>query len=264
MAGSAGPTLHAQTTGESGPRVAFCHGLFGQGRNWNQIAKGLADVCRPTLLDMPNHGRSPWTEEFDYLEAAGLVGQTLRSIDPDDPWVVVGHSMGGKIAMLLALTEPELVERLAVVDISPESTTSFSEFAVYADAMRTMDLEAVDTRQDADAAMREAAPDPGVRGFLLQNLRSKDGGYAWQPNLDLLHAQLPAIGDFPDLAGAQFDGPTLWVGGSRSRYITEDAEPIMRGLFPKVHQITIKGAGHWVHSEKPQEFATILRWFLKR
>lgn len=262
MAGSAGPTLHAQTTGESGPRVAFCHGLFGQGRNWNQIAKGLADVCRPTLLDMPNHGRSPWTEEFDYLEAAGLVGQTLRSIDPDDPWVVVGHSMGGKIAMLLALTEPELVERLAVVDISPESTTSFSEFAVYADAMRTMDLEAVDTRQDADAAMREAAPDPGVRGFLLQNLRRDGDGWRWLPNIEVLGRDIAELGGWPVGRIAEvppFDGPVLWLSGERSGYVTEDTEPEMRRLFPRVRHVRVKDAAHWVHAEQPEVTVQALR-----
>ena len=97
------PTLHAVTSGTSGPRVAFCHGLFGQGRNWTQIAKGLADISRPTLLDMPDHGRSPWTERFDYPTAADIVADNLRAIDSDEPWVVVGHSMGGKIAMLVAL-----------------------------------------------------------------------------------------------------------------------------------------------------------------
>ena len=102
------PMLHAVTSGESGPRVAFCHGLFGQGRNWTQIAKGLADICRPTLLDMPDHGRSPWTERFDYVEAAGLVARTLREIDPNEPWIVVGHSMGGMTVMALAQVAPGL------------------------------------------------------------------------------------------------------------------------------------------------------------
>lgn len=254
--------LHATTSGDSGPRVAFCHGLFGQGRNWNQIAKGLSDVCRPTLLDMPDHGRSSWTERFDYLEAARLVAQTLRAIDPDEPWIVVGHSMGGKIAMLVALTEPELVERLCVVDISPEATTSFSEFETYIAGMQAMDLDAIETRAQADEAMQEAAPDPGVRGFLLQNLRRDGEGWRWQPNIEVIGRDIAAIGGWPsDDIGElpPFDGPVLWLSGERSSYVSDDNHAEMRRLFPRVRHVTVKGAAHWVHSEQPEVTIQSLR-----
>lgn len=256
------PSLHATTSGERGPRVAFCHGLFGQGRNWNQIAKGLADVCRPTLLDMPDHGRSPWTERFDYLDAAGLVAESLRAIDPDEPWIVVGHSMGGKIAMLVALTDPDLVERLAVVDISPEATTSFTEFETYISGMQAMDLDAIETRAEADAALQDAAPNPGVRGFLLQNLRRDGDGWRWQPNIEVLGRDIAELGGWPSDEISElppFDGPVLWLSGEQSSYVTDDNDAEMRRLFPRVRHVSVKDAAHWVHSEQPEVTTQILR-----
>lgn len=255
-------TLHATTSGDSGPRVAFCHGLFGQGRNWNQIAKGLSDIARPTLLDMPDHGRSPWTERFDYVGAADIVADSLRAIDADEPWIVVGHSMGGKIAMLLTLAHPQLVDKLCVVDISPAPTTSFTEFETYIEAMQAMDLDTIESRADADAAMQEAAPDPGVRGFLLQNLRRDGSGWRWQPNLEVIGRDIAAIGGWPqdDVATlAPFDGAVLWLSGERSRYVTDDNLAEMRRLFPKVRPVGVKDAGHWVHSEQPEVTIAALR-----
>lgn len=256
------PTLHAVSSGESGPRVAFCHGLFGQGRNWNQIAKGLADVSRPTLLDMPDHGRSPWSQRFDYVEAAGLVADALRAIDPDEPWHVVGHSMGGKIAMVLALTEPELVDRLAVIDISPAETTSFSEFETYISGMQALDLAAITTRADAEEAMRDVAPHPTVRGFLLQNLRREGDGWRWQANLEVLGRDIAAVGGWPADRVAElppFAGPVLWLSGEKSSYVTQENEREMRRLFPRVRSVTVKDAGHWVHSEQPGVTTEALR-----
>lgn len=256
------PDLHAVTSGESGPRVAFCHGLFGQGRNWTQIAKGLSDICRPTLLDMPDHGRSPWTDRFDYVAAADLVADSLRAIDADEPWIVVGHSMGGKIAMLLTLGHPELVSTLCVVDISPSSTTSFTEFETYVEAMQAMDLGAIDSRADADAAMQEAAPAAGVRGFLLQNLRRDGAGWRWQPNLEVIGRDIATIGGWPaDEVSRQapFEGPVLWLSGDKSSYVTDDHEAEMRRLFPRVRRVTVKNSGHWVHSEQPEVTIQALR-----
>ena len=256
------PRLHTRTLGESGPRVAFCHGLLGQGRNWTTIAKNLADVCRPTLIDMPDHGHSPWSERITYPDAAAQVAETLETIDSDSPWTLVGHSMGGKTAMVLALTRPDLVDRLAVVDISPASTSSFTEFETYLDAMLGMDLGSLESRADADEAMREAAPHPTIRGFLLQNLRREGEGWRWLPNLEGLRRDIAAIGGWPgeDLTGvAPFAGPVLWLAGANSPYVTDETAPAMRELFPRVRQVTVKDAGHWVHSEQPEVTTSALR-----
>ncbi len=252
--------LHVTELGESGQRVLFCHGLFGQGKNWTAIAKGLTDEHRVTLVDMPNHGRSPWTEHLDLVQAADLVAAL---IDPADPVALVGHSMGGKIAMLLALRHPELVERLAVVDISPVSYASGSEFAGYIAGMQALDLAALGSRGDASDALMEAVPHPTVRGFLLQNLRREGDGWRWMPNLALLGDELDEVTSWPELTGvAPYDGPVVWIAGERSAYITDEYAPAMDALFPRNRRVTVKKAGHWVHSEQPEVFVEIMKRFL--
>jgi pimeloyl-ACP methyl ester carboxylesterase len=258
--------LHTTELGESGSRVVFCHGLFGQGRNFTAIAKQLAGRHRVTLVDMPDHGRSPWSDRFDYLTAADQVADLLTA---DDPVALVGHSMGGKIAMLVALRHPELVERLVVVDVAPVPYDHATEFERYITAMRGLDLGRLERRSQADEMLREAVPDPTVRGFLLQNLRHEGVGEAatwrWQPNLELLGRDLDAVTDWPEaaLAGsAPYDGPVLWVGGADSGYVREDYAAAMDRWFPRNRRVTVKGAGHWVHSEQPEVFAEVLSRFL--
>ncbi|PKH42739.1 Pimeloyl-ACP methyl ester carboxylesterase [Nocardioides alpinus] len=255
--------LHTTVLGDdhAGATIAFCHGLFGQGRNWTQVAKALSAVHRVLLLDMPNHGRSPWTESFDYVELADLVADELRG---HGPVVLVGHSMGGKIAMCLALRHPELVERLVVVDVAPVAYPSGREFVGYIDTMRALDLAALQTRGQADEALREAVPNPVVRSFLLQNLRRADDGWHWQLNLDLLGASMDGLTGWPAerLGEASYDGPVLWVGGASSDYIDDEHSAEMDRRFPRNRRVLIKGAGHWVHSEQPEIFLEVLRRFL--
>ena len=257
--------LHVARVGEQGPVVAFCHGLFGQGRNWTQIAKGLSADHRVLLLDMPNHGRSAWTETFDYVELADLVSAGLREALADDgPVALVGHSMGGKIAMCLALLHPELVERLVVVDVSPVTYPSGREFVGYIETMRGLDLAAIERREQAEEALREAVPDPTVRSFLLQNLRRTDDGWHWQLNLDLLGDHMDSLVGWPGdaLGEASYDGPVLWVGGADSDYVGDQHAAEMDRRFPRNRRVMIKGAGHWVHSEQPSVFLEVLRRFL--
>lgn len=281
--------LHTQTIGDGERRVVFLHGLFGRGKNFTRIAKGLQPECTSLLVDLPNHGRSDWTEEFDYRAMADHVAATLRAdFAAAGPVDVIGHSMGGKVAMVLALRHPELVDRLVVEDISPvgpaaqrpraeggddegearggeddgKNASAGSEFDHLLSSLRALDLDSVADRAAADAALAEPIPNRTVRGFLLQNLRSGDDGLVWEPNLELLHASLPVIGGFPDLGEAQFDHPVLWVGGTRSNYIRPEYGEAMRALFPRTTRMMIKDSGHWLHSEKPEEFIAVLRGFL--
>lgn len=254
--------LHTTSYGDHGSRIVFCHGLFGQGRNWTQHAKALAADHRVLLVDMPDHGRSPWSERFDYLAAADQVAELLSA---DDPVALVGHSMGGKTAMVLALRHPELVERLCVVDVAPVAYEHASEFAGFIDAMLAIDLASLKERSEADAALEDAVPDPVVRGFLLQNLRREGDSWRWQPNLELLRAQIDDVGGWPAAAlesATPYDGPVLWVGGARSRYVLADYAPAMERYFPRVRRVTVKDAGHWVHSEQPAIFLEVLRRFV--
>lgn len=259
--------LHTLSVGSAGPRVAFLHGLFGQGRNWSTIAKALAGPdgtgARCTLVDLPDHGRSPWTDEFSFESYAVAVASTLRAIDPG-PWVVVGHSLGGKVAMTLALTSPELVDKLVVVDIAPKSYGSLDRFSGYIEEMQRLPLEELTDRADAEARFEES--DPGVKAFLLQNLRREGQSWRWQANVALFAADAArgdssVIADWPLPVGSvePFDGPVLWVAGSESRYIKDEDSEVMRALFPRVRQLTVKGASHWVHSDAPAVVIEALR-----
>ena len=263
---STGP-LHTLSVGTSGPRVAFLHGLFGQGRNWSTIAKALAgpdgDRARCTLVDLPDHGRSPWSHALSFESYAASVADTLRAVDPG-PWVVVGHSLGGKTAMVMALRQPDLVSRLVVVDIAPRSYGSLERFGGYIREMQALPLAEITDRADAEA--RFAEPNPGVKSFLLQNLRRDGDGWRWQANVELFAADADrgsdsVFADFPLAAGdvEPYAGPVLWVAGAESGYIRpEDAEG-MRALFPRVRLLTVKGASHWVHTDAPQVVVEALR-----
>jgi pimeloyl-ACP methyl ester carboxylesterase len=254
--------LHTTTIGKSGSRVVFCHGLFGQGRNFTAIAKALSEDHRVVLVDMPDHGASPRSDHFDYLASADQVAEVLSA---DDPVALVGHSMGGKAAMLVALRHPELVERLVVVDVAPVPYDHSAEFERYIAAMRAIDLGALERRTDADEALRDAVPDSTVRGFLLQSLRRDHDHWRWLLNLELLDRDLDAVTGWPEPAlegTAPYDGPVLWVGGDRSVHIAERYVAAMDRWFPRNRRVTVKGAGHWVHSEQPQVFTEVLRRFL--
>ena len=189
--------LYTRTLGDHGSRVVLCHGLFGQGRNWTQIAKALSTDHRVLLVDMPDHGRSPWSEGFDYVGVAEQVAALLA----DEPAAVVGHSMGGKVAMVAALLHPDAVERLCVVDVAPVVYTGGNEFEGFVAAMRGLDLATLETRDEADARLAAAVPDPGVRAFLLQNLRRDGDAWRWQLNLDVLGDDLDTIRGWPEDAG---------------------------------------------------------------
>lgn len=268
--------LAVRTLGEAGPWVVFVHGLFGQGKNWTTIAKGLTDRHRVALVDLPNHGHSPWTDRVDYVDMAQLLATELESLG--EPLTLVGHSMGGKVAMQLALRRPELLRALVVVDVAPseypvrggrtdDPDEEASPFAAYIAAMRRLDLDSLETRGEADEALREAVPSRMVRSFLLQSLVREGvgsgGGWRWRLNLEALERDLGELRGFPDPPdGATFDGPVLWIAGANSTYVLPQDRPRMDALFPATRLLTVKQAGHWVHSEQPEVFTEALRQFL--
>ena len=241
--------LNTLAVGTAGPRIAFLHGLFGQGRNWNQIAKAVTgpvgDEARCLLVDLPDHGRSPWSTEFSLEGYADAVAQTLRGAGDGEPFTVVGHSLGGKVAMVLALRHPALVERLVVVDIAPKGYGSLERFEGYIREMQALPLGETASRADAEARFEE--PDAGVKAFLLQNLRRDGAGWRWQVNLDLV-ARDAALGAGSRIADwsiavddlAPYPGPVLWVAGGESRYVTRDDAARMRGYFPRTRLFTIR------------------------
>lgn len=255
--------IHTRVVGDGDRRVVFLHGLMGQGKNFTTIAKALESDYTSLLVDLPNHGRSGWTGEFSYVEVADLVADELAGgFAADGPIDLVGHSLGGKVAMVLALRHPELIERLVIVDISPAQSNGVDDFVHLLGSLAELDLASLEGRGAADEALAQAVPKASVRGFLLQNLHRGSDGWQWRPNLDLLRSSLEEIGGFPDLEATN-DVPTLWLAGGDSPYIEPAHTPVMRALFPATVKATIKGAGHWVHSEQPEAFVTALRTFLR-
>ncbi len=256
--------LRTQLVGVGRPRFAFLHGLFGRGRNWSGVAGALAEQGHASVLfDLPNHGGSDWTNEFGYLQMADAVAAEIESrLGSAARLILVGHSMGGKVAMLLALRRPDLVDGLVVIDIAPAFSESIDGFPRLVAAMAAVELDRIHSRGDAEAVLAERIAEPGVRQFLLQNLRSRPRWH-WQPNLGLLSAHLPEIAGWPDPGPVTYPGPVLWLRGERSDYVRPEHEPEMRQYFPAVELQTVADAGHWVHADQPQAVIAALLAFAK-
>ena len=229
------------------------------------MAKALSDAARVTLVDLPNHGRSGWTDHFSYPEMADQVAELLETQGDGEPYAVVGHSMGGKIAMALALRHPARVERLCVVDVAPVVTAQISNFETFVRGLRSIDLATPHRPGVSQRPARAVRARTGVRSFLLQNLRrdhTGHPGWRWQMNLQLLGDHLAEMGSWTELDEPPYTGPVLWLAGADSRYIQPEYASAMRALFPRVQLVRIKGAGHWVHSDQPQVFIATIRQFL--
>lgn len=253
--------LNSLTVGTGSREVVFLHGLFGQGKNFGTIAAPLGDLATCHLLDLPNHGLSPWTTTYDLDEQADIVADWIAETIVM-PVTLIGHSLGGKIAMRLALRRPELVDRLMVVDISPARNDVALNFTGLVSALRSLPIDDLTSRTEAEAMLLEKIPDKAVRQFLLQNLRHKGSTWFWAANLDLLGDSLYEIGGWPALT-SEYDGPVLWVAGARSPYIRPEHIEPMRELFPRMRMITLKRAGHWVHADEPEAFVTLCRAFFE-
>ncbi|MFZ5964973.1 alpha/beta fold hydrolase [Thalassococcus sp. BH17M4-6] len=237
------------------PPLVIVHGLYGSARNWGVIGKRLSDQRQVIAVDQRNHGDSGWTDSHSYPDMAGDLAEVIAGLD--GPADVLGHSMGGKAAMVLAITQPALVNRLIVADIAP---VPYSHSQIqYIEAMRAVDLARVEKRSDAVAQLAAHVPDPGLQAFFTQSLDLKEK--RWKLNLDTLAAEMDKVLGFPDVSG-QFDGPTLFLSGAESDYVTQDARPVIRDFFPQARFARIPGAGHWLHAEKPREFEASVRAFL--
>ncbi len=243
-----------------GPPLLVLHGLFGSGTNWRSTARHLARDHRVLLVDMRNHGASPHAPAMDYASLAADVAALIAREALSRP-AVMGHSMGGKAAMRLALDEPERVGALCVVDIAPAPSAHDHADAIA--AMRSLDLDALTGRADADAALAGRVPDPALRGFLLQNLRAGPHGLAWRLGLDAIEAGHDDLLAFPEPApGARYDGPCLFVRGERSDYVLDAHRDAIARLFPAAELLTVRDAGHWVHAERPEAFLEAIEPFL--
>lgn len=249
--------MNYKTFGQ-GPPVLILHGLFGNLDNWQTFAKQLAEDYTVYIVDQRNHGRSFHHDDMNYPVLAEDLHRFL-----EEQWIyrthILGHSMGGKTAMQFALDFPDMVDRLVVVDMAPKRYEGGHQ-EIFA-AMLGLDLETINSRQEAEALLANHIPDPGVRLFLLKNLtRGENGGFRWKINLPVLHRAYADI--LSPVTGTPFEGPALFVAGERSDYIKPADRPAIESLFPGAQMATVAGAGHWVHADAPDALLELVRAFL--
>ncbi|MBE0452590.1 alpha/beta fold hydrolase [Roseovarius autotrophicus] len=237
------------------PGLLVAHGLYGSARNWGVIAKRLSDTRRVVAVDMRNHGASPWFETHSYEDMAADLAEVIAA--DGGTWDVMGHSMGGKAAMVLALTRPELVNRLIVADIAP---VAYGHSQIqYVEAMKSVDLSRVERRSDAGAQLLEAVDNPDLVPFFLQALDVKER--RWALNLDTLGREMPKILGFPDISGV-YEGKCLFLTGAESGYVAPEHRARIKALFPRAQFAKLPGAGHWLHADRPREFEAAVREWL--
>ena len=241
---------HGEATGA--PPLVIAHGLFGSARNWGAIARGLSDLRQVLAVDMRNHGQSFHDDRHDYPAMAGDLAGVIDA--NGGRAAVLGHSMGGKAAMMLALTRPDTVERLIVADMAPVAYAHDQMEPLR--AMRAVDLSAVTTRRDADRQLAAHLSDPGLRAFLLHSLDV--AGRQWRLNLPALEANMPAILGWPAVEG-RYDGPALFLSGAESAYVRAENRATITDLFPAARFARIPRAGHWLHADRPEAVTEALR-----
>jgi pimeloyl-ACP methyl ester carboxylesterase len=244
----------------SGPPLVILHGLLGAGGNWHTLARRVFGATHRVLVpDQRNHGRSPHGEAFDYATLAEDVEDFMNARGLSRT-ALLGHSMGGKVAMEFALTRPERVERLVVVDIAPRAYPD--RHRPILDAMRAVDPTTMERLSEVRDAVRALIPDPDVVELIVKNVeRGDDGRMAWAVNLDAIEGHYRQIMDGLD-TWATWDGRALFVRGERSDYVREEDMETIRAYFPNATLDTVPDAGHWVHADHPAAFARTVRRFL--
>ena len=249
--------LHPASGTIDRPPLIIAHGLFGSARNWGVIARRLADRRDVIAVDMRNHGLSPRAPSQSYPDMAADLADVIRT--RNEPVDLLGHSMGGKTAMQLALTGGTLLRRVVVADIAPVAYSHDQSAHIH--AMRALDLTNLTSRAEADRRLTATIPDPSLRAFFLQSLDLKTQPPHWRLNLDVLQAEMAKIVGWPGTQGV-FDHPTLFLAGSDSQYVLPGYRDQIRALFPKARFARLIGAGHWLHADNPREFEETVRTFL--
>jgi esterase len=252
--------IHFTRTG-SGPAVILLHGLFGTGGNLGALARALAGDYTVYSPDLPNHGRSAWVAAATLANLASAIDDWMGQLHLDSA-AIVGHSLGGKIGMELALTRPQRVTALAVADIAPAAYPPHHD-AVFA-ALDAVHGAGMRSRAEAAALMREHLQEEGVIHFLLMSLkRNDDGCYSWRFNLEGLKRDYGAVRAAPD-GNMPFNGPVLFIKGGVSDYILPQHRTTVLRLFPGAELKVMPDCGHWLHAEQPALFNSIVRRFLQR
>jgi esterase len=253
LLGSVDILFHRELGGAGNPPLIVLHGLLGSSRNWLTTGGDLAAKHHVFALDLRNHGKSPHAEPMDY---PAMMADVLAWMDAQGLGKVslMGHSMGGKVAMLLACRHPERVERLVVVDIAPKDYLSHAHRAEFA-AMNELRLDTLQSRGEAELRFEARVSDWAMRKFLTTNLeRTEAGAWKWQINLPVITAALEELEGNPLVSEDKYDGPVLFVTGGKSRYVREEDLSVITAHFPKVWVKTIAASGHNPHMETRAEF----------
>ena len=244
-----------------GTSLIILHGLFGWKRNWARLTKQFTKTHRVTVIDARNHGESPNVPEINYdLMAEDLIQFIETHVE--SPVQIMGHSMGGKAAMVAALARPNVFEKLIVCDIAPVAYRH--SYQNYLKVLKAVNLKNLNRRQEADAVLAQSIPQAHVRGLLLQNLvHNGNEGFQWRVNLDAIAASHDELVAFPEIPKNQkFKGPALFIRGGTSDYVADRYKPRILHLFPSAQIKTVDGAGHWLHAEKPEIFFEKAQTFL--
>lgn len=248
------------TFDSSKPTLVLLHGLFGSSSNWGSIAKYLSQNFYILVPDLRNHGNSFHHDDGRLHAMMDDLTALFSAKEVTNVWAV-GHSMGGKVAMGLALNYPDLIKRLAVVDMSP--VTYRHDFDDVIAAFRSVDLDHVSNRQQASEQMSLSIEEPSVRAFLLQNLQKVDQKWSWRMNLDVLSRTSSTLVQFPEDWQSQcYTLPTSFIYGENSNYVLPEYHETIYRYFPNAALCRVENAGHWVYAENPQGFARCMSSFL--
>lgn len=250
-------TLYYRTEGEGSPLIIL-HGVFGTADNWVTLAKKFGKYRKVYLIDQRNHGQSPHDPDFTYDAMVNDIRLFLMVHDIIKP-DILGHSMGGKVAMFFAVKYPDLLNRLMVIDIAPKFYPIHHD--VILEGLKDIDIDKISKRQEADDELAEYVESATVRQFLLKNLQRTPTGYEWKMNLDVIYNNIANVGKGlePD---DKFNHKTLFVRGVLSQYILDEDLNGIKKHFPSSTVVTIHGASHWVHYEKPNELSAVILEFL--
>ena len=254
-------TLYSRKVGENGPDFVVLHGLFGSGKNWRSFAGSLEEDFQVWTLDARNHGDSPHADSMSYQQMAEDV---VRFFDENEleNVILLGHSMGGKTAMQLALRFPDRIAALIVVDIAPVCYDHQQKQLKLIEAMQGLHLEAEMSRSDIEKKLALKIPEKRLLSFLMTNLYRQNGQFQWRIGLEQIAAGMPYLLNYPEV-NSVFEGPVQFIGGENSAYLKFEYHALIRKKFPESRITMLKNCGHWLHVEQPAAFQKTVNEFLR-
>ena len=253
--------LYSRKVGENGPDFVVLHGLFGSGKNWRSFAGSLEDDFQVWTLDARNHGDSPHADSMSYQQMAEDVARFFVENELENV-VLLGHSMGGKTAMQLALQFPDRIAALIVVDIAPVCYDHLHKQLKLIEAMQELDLAGEMSRSEIEKKLAVKIPEKRLLSFLMTNLNRQNGQFQWRIGLEQIAAGMPELLNYPELKSV-FKGPVQFIGGENSAYLKFEYHALIRKYFPESRITMLDNCGHWLHVEQPAAFQKTVNEFLQ-